>query len=61
MAPGQAVVDTAEPLDRVLWRLLKEEGLSVKDASRKAAELTGTARNEAYSLALQLKDSDSPP
>ncbi|BCS52928.1 16S rRNA (cytidine(1402)-2'-O)-methyltransferase [Geobacter sp. SVR] len=61
VAPGQAVVDTAEPLDRVLWRLLKEEGLSVKDASRKAAELTGTARNEAYSLALQLKDSDSPP
>jgi 16S rRNA (cytidine1402-2'-O)-methyltransferase len=55
IAPGEAVQQASEPLDEILHRLLDEEGLSVKDASRKASELSGVPRNEAYSLALRLK------
>lgn len=56
LAPGEAAGRPAEPLDDLLRRLLDEEGLSVKDAARKAAEITGTSRNEAYALALRMRN-----
>jgi 16S rRNA (cytidine1402-2'-O)-methyltransferase len=55
IAPGEAVQEQTEALDTLLQRLLDEEGLSVKDAARKAALITGTSRNEAYSEALRLR------
>ncbi|OGR29781.1 MAG: 16S rRNA (cytidine(1402)-2'-O)-methyltransferase [Desulfuromonadaceae bacterium GWB2_53_15] len=55
VAPGEPAEQAAEPLDEVLRRLLDEEGLSVKDAARKAVEITGFSRNEAYSEAIRLK------
>ena len=55
VAPGEPAEQVAEPLDEVLRRLLDEEGLSVKDAARKAAKITGFSRNEAYSEAIRLR------
>lgn len=60
IAPGEPVEQTAEPLAEILRRLLNEEGLSVKDAARKAAEITGVSRSEAYSEAIRSRmDADS--
>jgi 16S rRNA (cytidine1402-2'-O)-methyltransferase len=56
IAPGEALEVPAEPLENVLRRCLDEEGLSVKDAARKAAEITGTSRSEAYAEALRLRN-----
>jgi len=56
IAPGEAVQEETEALDTLLQRLLDEEGLSVKDAARKAALITGSSRNEAYSEALRLRN-----
>jgi 16S rRNA (cytidine1402-2'-O)-methyltransferase len=56
IAPGEAVQEQTEALDTPLQRLLDEEGLSVKDAARKAALITGASRNEAYSEALRLRN-----
>lgn len=54
IAPGENVRQAGEPLDKLIGRLLLEERLSVKDASRKAAEMTGVSRNEAYKEAIRL-------
>lgn len=56
IAPGEQVRQAAEPLDKLLRKLLVEEKLSVKDAARKAAELTGVSRNEAYSEAIRQRN-----
>jgi 16S rRNA (cytidine1402-2'-O)-methyltransferase len=56
IAPGEAVLKEIEALDTLLQRFLAEEGLSVKDAARKASAITGTSRSEAYSQALRLRD-----
>jgi 16S rRNA (cytidine1402-2'-O)-methyltransferase len=56
VAPGEMIQEASEPLDKILLRLLDEEGLSVKDAARRAAEMTGVSRNEAYTEALRLKN-----
>ena len=45
-----------EPLDVVLQGLLSYESLSVKDAAKKAAEITGCSRSEAYADALRLRN-----
>jgi len=55
IAPGEAVQEQTEALDTLLQRFLDKEGLSVKDAARKAAMITGSSRNEAYSEALRLR------
>jgi 16S rRNA (cytidine1402-2'-O)-methyltransferase len=60
IAPGEAVQEEAEPLEELLVRLLEQEGLSVKDAARRAAEVTGVPRNQAYAEALRLKDAHGP-
>ncbi|MBL0224903.1 MAG: 16S rRNA (cytidine(1402)-2'-O)-methyltransferase [Geobacteraceae bacterium] len=56
IAPGEVVPEQPEALDTLLQRLLDEEGLSVKDAARKASLITGSSRNEAYSEALKLRN-----
>lgn len=56
IAPGEAKQEESEALDTLLLRLIDEEGLSVKDAARKAAAITGTSRHEAYSEALRLRN-----
>jgi hypothetical protein len=35
---------------------MEEEGLSVKDAAKKASLITGTSRSETYAEALRLKN-----
>lgn len=55
IAPGEAAIKEVESLDSVLDRLLNEDGLSIKDAAKKAAEITGISRNEAYTKALKAR------
>jgi 16S rRNA (cytidine1402-2'-O)-methyltransferase len=57
IAPGDVVQKEVEALETVLQRLLNDEGLSVKDAAKKASIITGTSRNAAYSEALRLQHS----
>jgi len=56
VAPGEPAPPVSEPLGELLLRLLNGEGLSVKDAARKASEITGVPRSEAYAEALKLRD-----
>ncbi len=56
IAPGEALPVEFEPLDEILQRLLDEEGLSVKDAAKKASVITGSSRSETYSAALKLRN-----
>lgn len=56
VAPGEPAQQETEPLTEVLRRLLDMDGLSVKDAARKAAEITGVSRNDAYAEALKLRN-----
>ena len=60
IAPGERVVAEVEPLDVLLRRFLDEEGLSVKDAAKKAAVITGVSRSEAYDEALKLRNDANP-
>jgi 16S rRNA (cytidine1402-2'-O)-methyltransferase len=60
IAPGEAVREQTEALDTLLQRLMDDEGLSVKDAAKKASLITGSSRNEAYSEALRLRNSAEP-
>jgi 16S rRNA (cytidine1402-2'-O)-methyltransferase len=56
IAPGEALPVECEPLDDVLRRLLDEEGLSVKDAAKKASVITGISRSETYAEALRVRN-----
>jgi 16S rRNA (cytidine1402-2'-O)-methyltransferase len=56
IAPGETVEAETEPLEDVLQRLLDEEGLSVKDAAKKASLITGASKSEAYAEALRLRN-----
>jgi 16S rRNA (cytidine1402-2'-O)-methyltransferase len=58
VAPGEAVPEEAEPLPELLERLLRDEGLTVKDAAKKAAEIAGVPRNTAYAEALRVKNGE---
>ena len=61
VAPGEIIEEASEPLDGILRRLLDNDGLSVKDAARKAAEISGVSRNEAYTEALRLRNRTLSP
>ena len=50
-APEEPEVSTEDGLERV--GLLREEGLSLRDAVKRAAKELGLSRNELYSLALE--------
>jgi len=56
IAPGELPQEEPEPLADVVFRLLHEEGLSVKDTASKAAGITGVSRNEAYAAALEARN-----
>jgi 16S rRNA (cytidine1402-2'-O)-methyltransferase len=56
VAPGEAAQEEAGPLPELLHRLLHDEGLSVKDAAKKAAGMTGVPRNAAYAEALRVRN-----
>jgi 16S rRNA (cytidine1402-2'-O)-methyltransferase len=56
VAPGEAVQEAALPLHELLERLLHDEGLTVKDAAKKAAEMTGVPKNAAYAEALRVRN-----
>ena len=57
VAPGDAPREASLPLPELIGHLLHDEGLTVKDAARKAAEMTGISRNAAYAEALRLRNS----
>lgn len=57
IAPGEAVEEENEPLEQVLRRLMSDGTLSIKDAAKQAATISGVSRSEAYSEALRLKSS----
>lgn len=56
IAPGEKTAPELVSLEDTLRQLMLDGTLSVKDASKKAAEITGVSRSEAYSAALKLKD-----
>jgi 16S rRNA C1402 (ribose-2'-O) methylase RsmI len=58
VAPGEIMLPEAEPLGEVLLRLMSNGELSVKDVARKAADITGVSRNEAYREALKLRNNE---
>ena len=49
--PEELEVSTEDGLERV--GLLREEGLSLRDAVKRAAKELGLSRNELYNLALE--------
>ena len=56
IAPAESAPEPDEPLEILVRRLLEEEGLSVKDAARRAAaERKEISRDEAYAEALRIK------
>ncbi|MDD5284883.1 MAG: 16S rRNA (cytidine(1402)-2'-O)-methyltransferase [Desulfuromonadaceae bacterium] len=55
VAPGETMAQKCEPLADLLRQLMVNDKLSVKDAARKAANITGVSRNEAYGEALKLR------
>ncbi len=54
--PGEKTMPESVSLEDTLRRLMQENILSIKDAAKKAAEITGVSRSEAYSAALKLKN-----
>ena len=60
VVPGEAEKAAALPLHELIGRLLRDEGLTVKDAAKKAAEMTGVTRNAAYAEALRVRTSFHP-
>ncbi|MDD2367290.1 MAG: 16S rRNA (cytidine(1402)-2'-O)-methyltransferase [Desulfuromonadaceae bacterium] len=61
VAPGEVSAAEAEPLEKVLLRLMEDESLSIKDMAKIAAVESGVSRSEAYAEALRLKNSAEPP
>lgn len=53
--PGTPIAKQLEPFEETLRRMLHEDGLTVKDASKKVAGICGVSKNEAYALALEIK------
>lgn len=54
---GQKPVDPAD-IDKILLQLMKDEGLSVKDAARRAADETGGKKRDLYQRALELSSGE---
>ncbi|MDU0457419.1 MAG: 16S rRNA (cytidine(1402)-2'-O)-methyltransferase [Geobacteraceae bacterium] len=56
VAPGEKPAQEAESLEETLLGLMRDGRLSLKDTAKKAAEITGVSRSEAYATALKLKN-----
>ena len=56
ISPGKELKEDNEPVDELLKRFLFEEGLSIKDAAKKIAEISGISKSEAYTKALRLRN-----
>lgn len=56
VAPGEKPAQEAESLEETLLALMRDGRLSLKDTAKKAAEITGVSRSEAYAAALKLKN-----
>jgi 16S rRNA (cytidine1402-2'-O)-methyltransferase len=56
IAPGEVAAQETESLEKVLSRLMADGTLSIKDIAKKAAEISGVSRSEAYSKALILRN-----
>ncbi|MBI5483087.1 MAG: 16S rRNA (cytidine(1402)-2'-O)-methyltransferase [Deltaproteobacteria bacterium] len=56
VAPGKAMPREVEALTDVLRRVMTDDSVSVKDAARKASEITGVSRSEAYDEALRIRN-----
>ena len=54
--PGEKIEPESLSLEETLQTLMRDDALSLKDAAKKAAEITGVSRSEAYSAALKLRD-----
>jgi 16S rRNA (cytidine1402-2'-O)-methyltransferase len=54
--PGEKIPSEPVSLEDTLRRLMQDDVLSIKDAAKKASEITGVSRSEAYSAALRLKN-----
>ncbi|MFA7405461.1 MAG: 16S rRNA (cytidine(1402)-2'-O)-methyltransferase [Pelobacteraceae bacterium] len=57
IAAGEIAAPETEPLEQVLRRLMADGTLSIKDAAKQAATISGVSRSEAYSEALRMKNS----
>jgi 16S rRNA (cytidine1402-2'-O)-methyltransferase len=58
VAPGELAPEKTESMAEVLQHLMADSELSVKDIARKAADITGVSRNEAYAEVLKLRNCD---
>ena len=56
IAAGEPEAVGEKSLDLVLQELLSDGHLSVRDAAKKAADITGSSRSEAYTEALKLRN-----
>lgn len=56
IAPGKITHQESEPLESVLRLLMSDGALSIKDAAKQAAVISGVSRSEAYAEALRLKN-----
>lgn len=56
IAPGEKSAREPVSLEETLRNFLQDSALSLKDAAKKAAEITGVSRSEAYSTALKLRN-----
>lgn len=56
VAPAETIPQQSEPLTDLLRRLMADGELSVKEIARKAADISGVSRNEAYGEVLKLRN-----
>lgn len=57
IAPGEKTEQEPVSLEETLRNLFQDSTLSLKDTAKKASEITGVSRSEAYSAALKLRNS----
>lgn len=56
IAPGEKILPESVSVEDTLRQLMQDDRLSLKDAAKKAADIAGVTRSEAYSTALKLRN-----
>lgn len=56
IAPGEKILPESVSLEDTLRQLMQDDRLSLKDAAKKAADIAGVTRSEAYAAALKLRN-----